>query len=209
MTTLPRIALGVPLLLLACSVAAVPLIFSEPPDLTGQPTIGTVDVGVNTIEGSLDNVCNPGCVLDSDNFIVNFAPGMLVTSILFEVLSYDPVGTTPGTVNFNSNIGSPFTGSATNFLQSGITEGGSYFDTIMGVGRNIDGTLLAGSPSALLLTPRAVNFDVTSSANWRFTIIGSATTVPEPGVLGLLFSGFATLAVTRRRRRRQGDSTAC
>lgn len=175
------------LLLSALSAAllpAVPLTITEPPDMpdTGGLTY-TVDVGTNTVSGSVNG--SPGIGPDfADNFSI-FVPGnLLVTSTFVSITSF-------------ANGGSGALGCFT---------GAGCFGT--GLGSGLNNPASGATVSYTAESPWANDGGggvILGSYNWTLTLQVTQSTqpqaVPEPGTMALVLPLLAGAWSLRRRSR--------
>ncbi len=177
---------------LAGSAQAVPISYTEPPDLDNNvstPTaLGALDVGVNTVTGGI-NCSGFDCTVGDDNdaFGVTLPAGLKITSVTLDVS------------NFAANN------------REGRAREFTAFPVDFNTGFAADGLLNlfsgdAGGPGSLVFQAFA-SFIQSGSASASYNYVWSITVssvqtgqVPEPGTLMLFGAALAGLGWARRRK---------
>jgi hypothetical protein len=189
------LALALASIALAGNTQAVPISYTEPPDLAGNanfPTLlGTLDVGVNTVTGSIDGL---GSSDFRDSFGVTLPGELRITSITLNVSNYNASNAITRARDFDPfliSFNQVFTGNGLLNLFNGAADGPGNLVYEM-----------FSDPNDFV-SPSSASFNYV----WSITVesIPSAPapqpgTAAAPGTLMLVGASLAGFFLTRRRK---------
>ncbi len=167
----------------AVSIQAAPLTYVEVADLSTDPSIadplGTLDVGLNTVGGSIDTLS--GDFLD--NWSASLAIGTVITDIIVEISGFSSL--------FIGGEGIAIFGNGSNNdLISTFTGNGTY---------SVDGEIPADFFSDFIIADNGsavVAFDYI----WKITVDDDTGSVPAPAGILLLLGGLGLIGLGKARQ---------
>jgi hypothetical protein len=169
--------------------------YTEPADLTGNLAIpdnlGSVDLGLNTVSGSISMDCTIFCSISDEGDAFEFVVGGGLTISTIELVITNYASTDGASARVRNFSG----GTSVNFF-SGNTTFANLVNVAGGLGAGTYDLQVFGL-SDLIIDPFPTEVG-TVSFDWVFNI--TTTSVPEPSTLGLLGLGLLGLGIARRKR---------